>query len=73
MRNRQQFITKIIGQNGLRMLRQFEVDTEQLSHDARTKALNYQQSQPYIKIDFGQQALTLPEETLFILRRMFYG
>jgi len=57
----------------VRVLRKFEVDTDQLSHDARTKALNYQQSQPYIKIDFGQQALTLPEETLFILRRMFYG
>ena len=57
----------------VRVLRKFEVDIDQLSHDARTKALNYQQSQPYIKIDFGQQALTLPEETLFILRRMFYG
>jgi hypothetical protein len=57
----------------VRVLRKFEVDIEQLSEDARSRALNPQQSQPYIKIDFGQQSISLPEETLFILRRMFYG
>lgn len=57
----------------VRVLERFEVDIEQLAWEARSKSLNYQQSQPYIKIDFGQQSLSLPEETLFILRRMFYG
>ncbi len=57
----------------VRVLRNLEVDIDQLGQDARTKALNYQQSQPYIKVDFGQETLALPEETLFILRRMFYG
>lgn len=57
----------------VRVLRRFEVDIDQLSEDARSHALNPQQSQPYIKIDFGQQSITLPEETLFILRRIFYG
>ncbi|MEP7292405.1 MAG: Clp protease N-terminal domain-containing protein [Chloroflexota bacterium] len=57
----------------VRVLRKFEVDVGQLRSDALEKALNPQESQPYIKIDFGQQSLSLPEETLFILRRMFYG
>lgn len=57
----------------VRVLRKFEVDVDRLSQDARSKELNEQQSQPYIKIDFGQQTLSLPEEKLFILRRMFYG
>ncbi len=57
----------------VRVLRRYEVDIDQLSEDARTKALNYQHSQPYIKIDFGQQTVGLPDDALFILRRMFYG
>jgi hypothetical protein len=57
----------------VRVLERFEVDIEQLAWEARNRQMNYQQSQPYIKIDFGQQSLSLPEETLFILRRMFYG
>lgn len=57
----------------VRVLRKFEVDVDQLGEDARSRALNPQQSQPYIRIDFGQQSISLPEETLFILRRIFYG
>ena len=57
----------------VRVLRKFEIDIDALSRAARSKELNERQSQPYIKIDFVQQSLTLPEETLFILRRMFYG
>ncbi len=71
-----QLLIAILDENDnipVRVLRRLEVDIDQLSRDARTKALSYQQSQPYIKIDVLQQGLTLPEETLFILRRMFYG
>jgi Ternary complex associated domain 9/Clp amino terminal domain, pathogenicity island component len=57
----------------VRVLRRLEVDPEALAHDARTKQVVNQSSQPYIKIDFGQRSLSLPEEHLFILRRMFYG
>jgi hypothetical protein len=57
----------------VRVLRRFEVDVDRLIRDARIKELNYQQSQPYLKVDFGQQSITLTDETLFILRRMFYG
>lgn len=57
----------------VRVLRRFEVDTEQLKEDARQKSVSPQESQPYIRIDFGQQSLSLSDEALFILRRMFYG
>lgn len=57
----------------VRVLQRLEVDLDDLKHAARTKALSYKQSQPYIKIDFAQDGLTLPEPALFILRRMFYG
>ena len=57
----------------VRVLRRFEVDTAQLAQDAREKALNPQRSQPYISIEFSQATNSLPEEALFILRRMFYG
>ncbi len=57
----------------VRVLRRFEVDTAQLGRDAHEKALNPQRSQPYISIEFRQATDSLPEEALFILRRMFYG
>ncbi len=57
----------------VRVLRRLEVDPDELAHEARTKMVTNQESQPYIKIDFGQRSLALPEEHLFILRRMFYG
>ncbi len=57
----------------VRVLRRFEVDTAELASDAHEKALNPQRSQPYISIEFRQATNSLPEEALFILRRMFYG
>ncbi|MFN8560761.1 MAG: Clp protease N-terminal domain-containing protein [Anaerolineae bacterium] len=57
----------------VRVLRHLEVDIDELSGDARTKASSSKQTQPYIKIDFAQDGLALPEPALFILRRMFYG
>lgn len=57
----------------VRVLRRFEVDTAQLARDARDKALNPERSQPYISIDFHQDIEALPDDALFILRRMFYG
>lgn len=60
----------------VRVLRALGSQIDKLAEAARTRTLNRNSQQPFVKIDFGPEfaeSEDLSRDHLFILRRMFYG
>jgi ATP-dependent Clp protease ATP-binding subunit ClpC len=60
----------------IRVLKALGSDVIKLTEAARTRTLNRNSQQPFVKIDFSAEFSTnneLSRDHLFILRRMFYG